>query len=77
MSQADVLYADVNFKKSKGKKPGKSVSFHNSGVDALSPAGIYFGDSGEESAETTYSEVRIQRLPGEVFFFNQKYTFRR
>lgn len=38
MTQADVVYADVNFTKSKGKKPGKSVSGHISGVIIFNPA---------------------------------------
>lgn len=38
MSQADVVYADVNFSKSEGQKPGKSVSFHVSGVILFHPA---------------------------------------
>lgn len=35
MTQADVVYADVNFTKSGGKKPGKLISFHVSKVILL------------------------------------------
>lgn len=41
MTQADVVYADVNFTKSGGKKSGKSVTFHICGVILLNPAGVY------------------------------------